>query len=147
MKVLIAGCGYLGTALGSELVKAGHEVWGLRRDTAAARVLEGSGIRPITANLLRKETLQDLPSVDTVVICQAPSRKNDEYQETYFDATKNFLSSLPERPLRKLILISSTSVYATADGGWVDEATDPMAGSHGDAEAREQFGAASMEFV
>ena len=62
MKVLIAGCGYVGTALGSELVKAGHEVWGLRRDVDAARSLESSGIKPIVANLLRADELKDLPS-------------------------------------------------------------------------------------
>ncbi len=137
MKVLIAGCGYVGTALGSELVKAGHEVWGLRRDLDAARAFEAQGIRPIVANLLRADSLKNLPSVDTVVLCQAPSKKNDEYKDVYFDATRTFLSALPEGKLRKLLLVSSTSVYATSDGSWVDEGTDPMAGSHGDAEARE----------
>ncbi len=137
MKVLIAGCGYVGTALGAELVKAGHEVWGLRRDLDAARAFEAHGIRPIVANLLRAETLKNLPSVDTVVLCQAPSRKNDEYKDVYFDATRTLLSALPEGRIRKILLVSSTSVYATSDGSWVDEGTDPMTGSHADAEARE----------
>jgi len=137
MKVLIAGCGYVGTALGAELVKAGHEVWGLRRDLDAARALESQGIKPIVANLQRTETLKSLPVVDTVVLCQAPSKKSDEYKNIYFDATRNLLSVLPERSLRKLLLISSTSVYAEADGSWVNEATDPMAGNHADAESRE----------
>lgn len=137
MKVLIAGCGYVGTALGAELVKAGHEAWGLRRDLDAARSLERAGLRPIVANLLRADELKDLPSIDTVVFCQAPSRKNDDYRATYFDATKTLLSVLPKNSLRKLLLISSTSVYAVTDGSWVDEATDPMAGSHADIESRE----------
>jgi len=148
MRVLIAGCGYVGTALGSELVKAGHEVWGLRRDVDASRTLSRSGIKSIVANLLRADELKDLPAVDTVVLCQAPSRKNDEYRTTYFDATKNLLdqfrvgagSRLPagrQVPLRKIILISSTSVYAVADGSWVDETTDPTSGSHADIESRE----------
>lgn len=137
MRVLIAGCGYVGTALGAELVKAGHEVWGIRRDVSAARELEKTGIKPITANLLRSEDLKKLPSVDTVIFCQAPSRKNDEYRETYYEATKTLLSVLPPGTLRKVLLISSTSVYATADGSWVDESTDPLAGNHSDAESRE----------
>ncbi len=137
MKVLIAGCGYVGTALGAELVKAGHEVWGLRRDLDAARALEAHGIKPIVANLLRADTLKTLPSVDTVVLCQAPSKKSDEYKDVYFNGTRTLLSVLPEKSIRKIILISSTSVYATTDGSWVDEETDPMAGSHGDAESRE----------
>ena len=31
MRVLIVGCGYVGLPLGAELVKQGHEVFGLRR--------------------------------------------------------------------------------------------------------------------
>lgn len=137
MKVLIAGCGYVGTALGAELVKAGHEVWGLRRDPAAARALETHGIRPFVANLLRAENLTALPDADTVVLCQAPSKKTDEYKETYVDATRTLLAALKDKPLRRLLLISSTSVYAVTDGSWVNEATDPMTGNHGDIESRE----------
>lgn len=137
MKVLVAGCGYVGTALGAELVKAGHEVWGLRRDLDAARAFEVYGIKPIVANLLRADTLKSLPSVDTVILCQAPSKRNDEYKEVYLDATRTLLSVLPEKSLRKLLLVSSTSVYAEMDGSWVNEATDPMAGNHADAESCE----------
>ena len=75
MKLLIAGCGYLGTLLGGELTKSGHEVWGLRRDFMALRELEKHGIRPIQANLLSSDTLKNLPAVDYAVLCQAPSRK------------------------------------------------------------------------
>lgn len=138
MKVLIAGCGYVGTALGAELVKAGHEAWGLRRDVDAARALETVGIKPIVANLLRADDLKELPLVDTLVLCQSPARKNDEYRATYFDATKNLLALFSaQKPLRKILLVSSTSVYSTQDGSWVDESTDPMAENHSDAESRE----------
>jgi nucleoside-diphosphate-sugar epimerase len=137
MKVLIAGCGYVGTALGAEWVKAGHEVWGMRRDLDAARSLEKSGIQPVVANMLRPETLKEIPSVDAVVLCQAPSKKNDEYRGTYFEATRNLLEALEGQAIRRLLLVSSTSVYATMDGSWVNEATEPMAGSHADAESRE----------
>jgi nucleoside-diphosphate-sugar epimerase len=137
VKVLIAGCGYVGTALGAELVKAGHEVWGLRRDLDAARALEGHGIRPLVANLSKPDTIRELPSADTLVLCQAPSRKNDEYRETYFEGTRNLLERFKGAFLRRVLLVSSTSVYSVTDGSWVNEATDPMAGSHGDIESRE----------
>ncbi len=137
MRLLIAGCGYLGTALGHELSKSGHEVWGLRRDWMALRDLEPKGIRPIEANLLAPETLKDLPSVDYALLCQAPSRKNDDYEAVYYQGTKNFLEAMPKGGLRRLIFVSSTSVYSTQDGSWVDETTDPMASKHGDREATE----------
>lgn len=142
MRILIAGCGYLGTLLGQELAKSGHEVWGLRRDIVALRAIEALGIRPVQANLLSPDNLKNLPAVDFIVLCQAPSRKNDDYYSTYYEGTKNLLepfrlSAKRALPLRKIILISSTSVYSTQDGSWVDESTDPMAGHHTDREASE----------
>ncbi len=136
MKILIAGCGYLGTLLGQDLAKSGHETWGLRRDILALRELEKSGLHPFHANLLSPDSLKNLPVVDYVVMCQAPSKKNDDYRSTYYEATKNFLQALTS-PLKKIIFISSTSVYSTQDGSWVDEATDPIANNHGDREASE----------
>jgi ketopantoate reductase len=44
MKCLIVGCGYVGLPLGVELVRQGHEVFGLRR--SAANELKAAGIRP-----------------------------------------------------------------------------------------------------
>ena len=137
MKLLIAGCGYVGTALGEELAKSGHEVWGLRRDLPALRRLEGAGIQPIQADLLDTESLKKIPAVEYVILCQAPSRKNDDYFSTYFQATKNLLQTLPKNSCRKIVLISSTSVYSTRDGSWVDENTDPMVPNHIDREAQE----------
>ncbi len=138
MKLLIAGCGYVGTALGAELVKSGHEVWGLRRNIDMLHEIEKAGIKPVAADLLKPDRLRALlPDFDTLVICQSPTHKNDEYKTTYFDATKNLLGVIPKYALRKIVLISSTSVYGTRDGGWVDEATDPMDGSFVDAESLE----------
>ena len=37
MRCLIVGCGYVGLPLGAELVRQGHEVFGLRRSAAAAK--------------------------------------------------------------------------------------------------------------
>ena len=123
MKLLIAGCGYLGTALAEHFAQKGNEVWGLRR---GAPPRGDSKFYPITADLLDPKTLKGLPVVDTVIFCQAPKRGVDNYRDTYFEATKNLLSVLKRegRPQR-IIFISSTSVYGTRDGSWVDETTPP----------------------
>ena len=44
-RVLIAGCGYVGSALGERLVDDSHVTWGLRRVTAslAYRYWENAG--------------------------------------------------------------------------------------------------------
>src|SRR3989338_11046541 len=124
MKVLIAGCGYLGKALGKELAASGAEVWGLRRDPLSLKPLELVGIRPLKADLLRPESLARLPEAECLVFCQAPS-KSDEYRGTYFEATRNLVETFHLKKPKKIILISSTGVYGTSDGSWVDEETRP----------------------
>jgi len=124
MKVLIAGCGYLGKALGKDLVESGASVWGLRRDTLALKSLEMLGITPIAADLLVPASLLRLPDVDYAVLCQAPSKETDNYQKTYSEATRNLLEAFHLKKPRKIILISSTAVYGRGDGRWVDEGED-----------------------
>jgi len=124
MKVLIAGCGYLGKALGKDLAASGAVVWGLRRDPLALKSLELVGIKPFKADLLRPESLTQLPEVECLVFCQAPS-KNDDTQGTYYEATRNLIEAFHLKRPKKIILISSTGVYGASDGSWVDEETRP----------------------
>ena len=64
MKILIAGCGDLGTALGVALATAGDEVYGLRRQ--AGRL--PAPLRPLAADLGAPETIRDLPAVEAVIL-------------------------------------------------------------------------------
>ena len=123
MKILIAGCGYLGTALGGRLTAAGHEVWGIRRSPEGLKLLEMFHIHPVRADLNVPKTLRNLPQVDQVVFCQAPANKNDSYRRTYMEGTRKLLAALKGERLQKILFISSTSVYAQKDGSWVDEKT------------------------
>lgn len=126
MKILIVGCGYLGSALARHFVGQGHEVWGLKRDGGAIRespLQDNPKFHFITADLLDPMTLKNLPQVDTIILCQAPKRNEDNYQGTYFEGTKNILNVIHKSP--RIIFISSTGVYGIRDGSWVDETTDP----------------------
>ncbi len=133
MKILIAGCGYLGSTLGGVLAKKGAEVYGIRRQWA--QVVQG--IKPITADLSDQETLKNLPTVDCVILCQAPKRNTDSYRSTYLEGTRNLFAALKGKEPKKIILISSTSVYGTADGSWVDETTPAGVGFFESKEAEE----------
>ena len=55
MRVLIVGCGYVGIPLGTELVRLGHEVFGLRRNASAENELKAAGIRPLIADTTKLE--------------------------------------------------------------------------------------------
>ncbi len=119
--VLIAGCGYIGTALGTLLAPQGHIVWGLRR---AADTLP-PGIRPFVADLTAPQTLRTLPSPLEFVFytAAADSSDDDAYRAAYVDGPRNLLQALEiqhQRPHR-VFFISSTAVYAQSNGEWVDE--------------------------
>lgn len=126
-RILIAGCGDVGTILGLRLVADGHQVWGLRREP---RVLPAP-IQPLAADLSRPESLGGLPArLDAVVFtAAAPERTDDAYRATYVDGTANLLGALAtcgQAPARWLFA-SSTGVYHQDDGSRVDEtsATEP----------------------
>lgn len=120
-RILIAGCGYVGTALGTRLTLEGHAVWGLRR---RADVLPPS-IRPLPADLTVHETLHELPTdLDFVFYTAAADASDDDgYRAAYVDGLRNLLNALDgqRRPLRRVFFTSSTGVYAHASGEWVDE--------------------------
>lgn len=120
-RVLIAGCGYVGSQLGLELTALGHQVWGLRRSV--------DGLPPPIAgfpgDLLIPSSLSNLPQkLDVVVYAAAPLAADDaSYQATYATGVRNLLAALVEQRQhpRRLLFSSSTGVYGQSDGQWVDE--------------------------
>jgi nucleoside-diphosphate-sugar epimerase len=129
MRVLIIGCGYVGLPLGAELVKQGHEVFGLRRSTGAEADFKSAGIKPLTADITKAEQLTKLPGgYDWVVNCVSASGGGaEEYREVYLQGTRNLIEWLGAAPPKKFVYTSSTSVYGQDDGSLVKEnsATEP----------------------
>ncbi len=122
MRILIAGCGDVGTRLGLQLITEGHQVWGLRRFPEKLP----AGLRGLAADLTDPASLTGLPKdLDQVVYIAAADRSTEEaYQRAYIDGLRNVLAAAESK---RLIFVSSTSVYGQDDGGWVDEesATEP----------------------
>lgn len=135
MKILIAGCGYVGIALGELLADAGHRVFGLRRNPAGLP----AQIHPVEADLLRPETLRTIPAgVELAFYTAAASGSDDAaYRSAYVDGLRNLLEAFASRPPRRIVFTSSTGVYSQARGEWVDE--------HSPAEPTEFSGARLLE--
>lgn len=121
-RVLIAGCGDLGTEIGLRLASAGHEVVGLRRDPAVLP----APIRGLAADLTRDDGLPPLPDdVEVVIHAAAGARGGDAYRALYRDGLRRVLDALltaGQRP-RRALFVSSTTVYGVTDGSTVDEGT------------------------
>jgi nucleoside-diphosphate-sugar epimerase len=130
MRVLIVGCGYVGVPLGAELVRLGHEVFGLRRNLSAKSELKTVGIQPLFGDVTKPDELKNLPhDFDWVVNCIAAGGDAKHYREVYFNGTKNLIEWLAPNPPNKFVYTSSTSVYAQNDGAQVKESspTEPAA--------------------
>src|SRR5262245_49083580 len=102
MRILIIGCGYVGLPLGQRLAKAGHEVFGMRRDISG---LVSHGIQLLQADITQLDTLKNLqPNYDGVINLVSSSRGGpDEYRRVYVEGTANILRWLQERPPDKYI--------------------------------------------
>jgi len=129
MRVLIVGCGYVGLPLGTELVRQGHEVFGLRRSNPVE--LTHAGIIPLRADITDAASLKGLPGqFDWVVNCAASGGGSaEDYQKLYLEGNRNLISWLTKSPPKKFVYTSSTSVYAQNDGSVVTESspTEPEA--------------------
>lgn len=119
-KVLIAGCGYVGTALGRRLGQAGCAVWGLRRNVTGLP----ASIQPFAADLAN-DALPEFPTRFDIVVYAAGSDGFSEaaYRAAYVDGPRHLLNALKAQGQtpRCVLFTSSTGVYAQQDGAVLDE--------------------------
>lgn len=123
MRILIAGCGYVGSSLARMLLQDGHDVFGLRRDPNPLP----SGVVPIVANLATTAGRDQVPGdLDACVSAISPDgRSQSAYEVAYVRAVRNLQAQLEgESPnLRHWVFTSSTAVYGLESSDWVDERT------------------------
>ncbi len=121
MHVLIAGCGYVGTALALALVKEGHQVSGLRRTPSPE--LESGGVKVLLADITDPKQLAVIGrGYDWIVNCTAAGGGEREYEAVYVTGNRNLVEWLAKVGAQaKYVYTSSTSVYGQDDGSVVDE--------------------------
>lgn len=120
--VVIAGCGDVGSRLASQLLAAGWEVHGLRRNVS--RLPEG--VIGIAGDLFNKECPDTWPigGVDYLVYCAAATDHDEAgYRKAYVQGLQHVLEWLGDygQEPKHLVFVSSSSVYGQQDGEWVDE--------------------------
>jgi nucleoside-diphosphate-sugar epimerase len=111
--ISILGCGWLGLPLAKHLLEAGYGVKGsttARKNLAPFKEL---GIEPFYLVLdpeLRGNGVDDFFSADILVVNFPPERRDDivEYHQAQINA---LISEIKKAPVKKVIFVSSTSVY------------------------------------
>jgi nucleoside-diphosphate-sugar epimerase len=121
-RVLVAGCGDVGTRLARDLAARGDTVYGLRRDPGRLP----PGVLPLPLDLVSPAPWPPLPAaIDALVFCAAPDRRDAAaYRALFVHAPLRLLQALDGPPAR-VLFVSSTAVYGEDAGEWVDEATPP----------------------
>jgi len=129
--VLIAGCGDVGSRLATQLLAAGWEVHGLRRDVARLP----AGVIGVAGDLFNKDCPATWPigAVDYLVYCAAATDHDEAgYRAAYVQGLEHVLEWLNDygKVPNRLLFVSSSSVYEQQDGEWVDERSSAVASGY-----------------
>ena len=129
-KVLIVGCGDLGTAIAIRL-QLNHEVIGLRRSQQTLPM----GMRTIQGNVTKPNTLHLLAQINPniIVYCVSADAQTDEsYQANYVQGLKNILATQTNNTaLQHVFFISSTRVYGQQTQNLLDETSTAIPADFG----------------
>lgn len=126
-RILIAGCGDIGSAAGKRLADEGHQVHGLKRQPPD----DGQGIRYIKADLSKAVEIDALDTnYDLVIYVLTPDDRSEfAYRQAFMHGVNNLLNVFSGNNTdTRFIFISSTSVYGQRRGEWVDEDSETRPG-------------------
>ncbi len=124
----IVGCGYVGTAVGRQLVRDGWSVLGTTTSGHRVAELEAAGIDARVVRVADEASLRDaLAGRSIVLVTLAPARDAESYAAVYLEGMRHIVNTIDPVHIRRVIYTSSTGVYAQDDGSVVDEdsATQP----------------------
>ncbi|MHC5201025.1 Rossmann-fold NAD(P)-binding domain-containing protein [Myroides sp. LJL119] len=115
-KIGILGCGWLGLALGQELVKNNYKVKGTTTTLAKMNILQENQIKPYHINLA--DNGYDyidyfLQNLDYLIISIPPIRQ--EKVPSYSQNIQKIIPYIKKHKINKVIFMSSISIYAPSD--------------------------------
>lgn len=125
-RLVILGCGYIGSALAEVALARGARVEALTRNQAKAAALEAKGVNVVVADLAKSDWHGRIAAgADYVVNCVS-SGGPEHYRTSYVDGMHSILTWAKKgpRPVGTLVYTSSTAVYPQGGGAVVDETAE-----------------------
>lgn len=129
MAKLIFGCGYLGYRVAKLWRLRGEVVQAVTRSPDRARAWGADGIVPLVGDIGAATVTEPAwarrltADVDTVLFSVGYDRSTGQsIDQVYVEGLRQVLAALPDS-VQRIIYVSSTGVYGTIAGDWVDETT------------------------
>lgn len=125
--ILVAGAGWLGSAIARSLLASGHRVIAVRRALASLAALEAAGATPLALDLAAPGAADRIPpGVDAIVACQSSGADTVVgYRAAYVLANRALLEAAARLRVGAFVYTGSTGVFGQRDGSDVSEATPP----------------------
>ena len=127
MHIVIAGCGWLGSAVARALVARGDRVTGIRSSPERAEALRALGVEPLALDLAEPGSGGRLPGdVDAILALQSARGKGEApYRRAYLAVNRTLLDAASRLGVRSFVHTGSTGIFGQQDGSEVDERTPP----------------------
>ncbi len=131
-QISILGCGWLGLPLAKKLLADGYSVNGSTTSPEKLQMLSESGIRAFIIELEATplQTIIDFLAKSEILIIAIPPKTKQEIGMPYAEKIRVLIPQITAAGIRKVIFISSTSVYAD-DNSVVTESTIPRPATPG----------------
>jgi len=114
-QISILGCGWLGFPLAKHLLQNGYSIKGSTTTESKLELLQKESISPflisLKANDIQREIADFLENSEILIINIPPGLRGNS-EENFVAKMKNFIPFIEKSSVKKVIFVSSTSVYA-----------------------------------
>lgn len=129
MNISILGCGWLGLPLAKHLISNAHRVKGSTTTPQKLETLKAHDIQPylvnLTPELQEPEEVQSFWDSDVLVLNIPPGRKRDNVIDFHTVQINAVIGAITDSPIKRVVFVSSTSVYPKHPGTVTEEDTIP----------------------
>ena len=126
-QISILGCGWLGFPLAKHLLQNGYSIKGSTTTESKLELLQSEGISPFLISLKANDTQREIADFlenSEILIINIPPGLRGNSEENFVAKMENFIPFIEKSSVKKVILVSSTSVYAD-ENQVVTEETHP----------------------